>query len=125
MEYTLGTGYFLKILLGKNYSLSGKVIDALVKYFARFKDDARELPVLWHQTLLLFITKYYCMLFFFPPLNVIIKKNDQIVFLNEEQKAQLRGLVEKKSHPLITPEILKALNPGAAAGAATGAMTDI
>jgi len=62
MEYTLGTGYFLKIILGKNYSLSGKVIESLVKYFLRFKDDKREMPVLWHQTLLLFITKYYCIL---------------------------------------------------------------
>ena len=52
LEYTLGSGYFLKILLGKNYSLSGKVIELLVKYFAKFKEDKRELPVLWHQTLL-------------------------------------------------------------------------
>lgn len=61
--YSIGTAYFLKIFIGKNYSLSGKVIEALVKYFVKFKDEAKELPTLWHQTLLLFVSKYFCIIY--------------------------------------------------------------
>jgi len=60
MEYTLCSAYLLKTLLAKNYSLPERVISSLTNYFVKFKDDKRQLPVLWHQTLLLFVTKYYC-----------------------------------------------------------------
>lgn len=63
MDYTLCSGYLLKVLLGKNYSLSGKVIEALINYFVKFQNETRSLPVLWHQTLLLCVTKYYCIIY--------------------------------------------------------------
>ena len=56
-DYTIGSGFFMKILLAKNYSLPTKVIDSLVTYFCRFglkeeideeTDEIQELPVIWH-----------------------------------------------------------------------------
>jgi essential nuclear protein 1 len=45
---------FLRVLLNKKYALPYRVIDALVHHFYRFTNDERELPVLWHQALLVF-----------------------------------------------------------------------
>lgn len=61
MDYTLCSAYLLKTLLAKNYSLSNRVVSSLVAYFSNFRSDKRQLPVLWHQTLLLLVTKYYRM----------------------------------------------------------------
>ena len=44
-EYSIGSGFFMKILLSKNYSLPTKVIDSLVTYFCNFgldKEDDEE-----------------------------------------------------------------------------------
>ena len=35
-EYSIGTSYFIKVLLGKNYALPSRVIDGVVSYFYSF-----------------------------------------------------------------------------------------
>ena len=66
-EYKLGNGYFLKILIGKRYTLPTMVLDALINYFCKIgmenkdktdedmeeidedEDDLpTEMPVMWH-----------------------------------------------------------------------------
>ena len=49
---------FLRVLLNKKYALPYRVIDALVHHFYKFTHDQRELPVLWHQALLVFAQRY-------------------------------------------------------------------
>lgn len=72
MEYNGPTSLFIRVLLDKKYALPYKVVDALVYHFLKFSDvslgvevvkDAprnengeveRRMPVLWHQSLLVF-----------------------------------------------------------------------
>jgi essential nuclear protein 1 len=63
----------MKTLLDKKYSLPYRVIDSLTTYFVNFQSDARALPVIWHQNLLMFVQRY---------------KND----LSPTQKNALKGL---------------------------------
>lgn len=56
----------------------------------RFERDSRELPVLWHQSLLTFVQRY---------------KSD----ISSEQREALLGLLRKHSHHSITPEIRREL----------------
>lgn len=71
-EYKLGNGYFIKILIGKRYTLPTMVLDALINYFCKigmenrnitadeemeeeyddYNDLPSEMPVMWHQTVL-------------------------------------------------------------------------
>ena len=46
--YTLGTSYFIKVLLGKKYALPARVIVALVDYFYGFTKNELQMPVMWH-----------------------------------------------------------------------------
>jgi essential nuclear protein 1 len=57
MDYTGPNSLFIRILLDKKYALPYKVIIALVEHFCRFKNDSREMPVLWHQSLLVFVQR--------------------------------------------------------------------
>ncbi|GMS89080.1 hypothetical protein PENTCL1PPCAC_11255, partial [Pristionchus entomophagus] len=91
MEYTGASSYFLRMLIDKKYALPYKALDALVSHFLRFRVDERDLPVLWHQTLLSLCQRY---------------KND----LNDKQKAAIRELVKVKFHPQITQAIRFELN---------------
>ncbi|SCV67526.1 BQ2448_5137 [Microbotryum intermedium] len=77
---------FIRVLLDKKYALPYKVVDALVFHFIRFKRDPREMPVLWHQSFLVFVQRY---------------KSD----LTEEQKRALLDTLKVKVHAQITPEI--------------------
>lgn len=86
MEYTGPNSLFIRILLDKKYALPFKVVDALVMHFARFMNDPREMPVLWHQSLLVFVQRY---------------KQDLV----SEQKDIILEVVKKKYHDGITPEI--------------------
>ncbi|KAG9298253.1 hypothetical protein G9A89_002741 [Geosiphon pyriformis] len=86
MEYSGSNSLFIRILLDKKYALPFKVVDALVFHFLRFKKDERIMPVLWHQSLLVFAQRY---------------KQD----LTPEQKDSLLELLKFKNHKLITPEI--------------------
>ncbi|XP_041022233.1 bystin [Juglans microcarpa x Juglans regia] len=91
MEYGGTTSYFIKLLLEKKYALPHRVLDATVAHFMRFLEDARIMPVIWHQSLLAFVQRY---------------KND----LRKEDKDSLRNLLEKQKHKLVTPEIRRELN---------------
>ncbi|ORZ15779.1 Bystin-domain-containing protein [Absidia repens] len=86
MEYTGPNSLFIRILLDKKYALPYKVVDALVSHFARFQNDPREMPVLWHQSLLVFAQRY---------------KQDMV----PEQKEIILQVVKCKFHPGIGPEI--------------------
>ncbi|RIA88207.1 Bystin-domain-containing protein [Glomus cerebriforme] len=86
MEYSGPNSLFIRILLDKKYALPYKVVDALVSHFMRFKNDERTMPILWHQSFLIFAQRY---------------KQD----LTAEQKDALLDVLKVKSHDLITPEI--------------------
>ncbi|KAI8143904.1 Bystin-domain-containing protein [Fennellomyces sp. T-0311] len=86
MDYTGPNSLFIRILLDKKYALPYKVIDGLVEHFQRFRNDQREMPVLWHQSLLVFTQRY---------------KQDMV----PEQKDIILDVVKHKFHPEITPEI--------------------
>ncbi|CAO3626926.1 unnamed protein product [Mucor hiemalis] len=86
MEYTGPNSLFIRILLDKKYALPFKVVDALVLHYARFMNDPREMPVLWHQSMLVFVQRY---------------KQDLI----SEQKDILLEVMKKKYHHQITPEV--------------------
>lgn len=58
MDYTGPNSLFIRVLLDKKYALPYKVVDALVFHFIRFKRDPRIMPVLWHQSFLVFVQRY-------------------------------------------------------------------
>lgn len=79
--------YFIhRVLLNKKYALRWTVIDAVVDHFLSFKCDSRQLPVLWHQSLLTFVQRY---------------KED----LSIPQRESLFGLAAFHSHHTITAEV--------------------
>ena len=86
MDYSGANSIFLRTLLDKKYALPYRVIDAVVFHFLGFASDPRELPVLWHQSLLTFVQRY---------------KEDVSV----EQKEALIRLIRSKFHHEITPEV--------------------
>ncbi|GAA99242.1 uncharacterized protein L969DRAFT_86466 [Mixia osmundae IAM 14324] len=86
MEYSGPNSLFIRVLLDKKYALPYKVVDAIVFHFIRFKHDSRQLPVLWHQSFLVFVQRY---------------KQD----LTEEQKTALLEVLRIQNHAQITPEI--------------------
>ncbi|KAI9097176.1 Bystin-domain-containing protein [Phlyctochytrium arcticum] len=90
MDYSGANSLFIRILLDKKYALPFKVVDALVFHFLRFKNDSRDMPVLWHQSLLVFAQRY---------------KED----MTPEQKEALLDLLRHKSHEGMTPEIRREL----------------
>jgi essential nuclear protein 1 len=69
MEYTGPNSLFIRVLLDKKYALPYKVVDALVFHFIRLantgmkgvrgisKEEEDKLPVLWHQSLLVFVQR--------------------------------------------------------------------
>lgn len=96
--YNGATSIFIKTLLNKKYSLPAPVIQSLIMHFVRFKDNenlTEELPVLWHQALLVFVQRY---------------KNE----VGVEGKAKLRDLMKVHSHPKITVEVRRELFGSAA-----------
>ena len=90
MEYSGASSIFIKTLLNKKYSLPAPVIGSLVRHFAGFINDGREMPVLWHQSLLVFVQRY---------------KNE----VQDEARNSLRLAMKKHFHPKITPEIRREL----------------
>ncbi|XP_076886322.1 bystin-like [Bidens hawaiensis] len=91
MEYGGTTSYFIKLLVEKKYSLPYRTIDAMVAHFMRFCEESRDMPVIWHQSLLAFMQRY---------------KHE----LTTEQKDDINYLVKKQRHKMVTPEILRELN---------------
>ena len=90
MPYNGASSLFLRVLMNKGYNLPYKVVDALLKHFVSFKKEKRQLPVLWHQSLLVFAQRY---------------KNA----LSTEQKNALKPLLRMQSHYKITPEVRREL----------------
>ncbi|CAI5716929.1 unnamed protein product [Hyaloperonospora brassicae] len=90
MEYAGGNSMFIRVLLNKKYSLPTRVIAELSQHFVRFTSDTRTLPVLWHQSLLVFAQRY---------------KND----IPKQHKEAMKALFKQHFHHQITPEIRREL----------------
>lgn len=90
MEYSGANSIFIRIFLEKRYALPYRVVDAAVFHFIRFEHDKREMPVLWHQSLLTFVQRY---------------KND----ISSDQKEALFQLLRKQSHFKVTAEVRREL----------------
>lgn len=97
-HYTGPNSLFLRILIDKKFSLPYKVVDALVFHFirlsntykARNRGESEKLPVLWHQSLLVFAQRY---------------ASD----LTPEQKDALLDVVRATPHAQIGPEVRREL----------------
>ncbi|KAH8689811.1 putative rRNA processing protein Bystin [Talaromyces proteolyticus] len=119
-EGTGATNIFIRVFLEKKYALPYKVIDALVFHFLRFRamdnsedqmmvDGNRQqppsaaaamnykLPVLWHQSLLVFAQRY---------------RND----ITEDQREALLDLLLVRGHKEIGPEVRRELLAGRGRG---------
>ena len=44
--------------MDKKYALPYRVIDSLMTHFLGFEEEERELPVVWHQSLLTFVQRW-------------------------------------------------------------------
>jgi essential nuclear protein 1 len=87
MDYSGSNSIFIKILLDKKYALPYRVIDSLVNHFIRFTHQTnKQLPVLWHQSLITFVQRY---------------KQD----LSSEQKEALLELIKVHTHKDISKDI--------------------
>jgi essential nuclear protein 1 len=94
-EYNGAASIFIRTLLNKKYALPVPVISSLVRHFASFLNDDRDLPVLWHQALLVFCQRY---------------KNE----VQDQARESLRLVMKKHFHSKITPEIRRELYGAAA-----------
>jgi len=102
MPYSGSTSFFIRVFINKRYALPRRVVDALVAHFCQFENDTREMPVIWHQSLLAFVQRYK-------------------FELSGPQREQFRALMKAHPHYTITPEVRRELFaqvPGAAAGGA-------
>ncbi|KAJ7067932.1 Bystin-domain-containing protein [Mycena amicta] len=114
MDYSGPNSLFLRVLIDKKYELPYKVVDALVFHFIRLSNtykaktraDADKLPVLWHQSLLVFAQRY---------------ASD----LTPDQKDALLDVVRATPHAQIGPEIRRELVNSVARGAPREDMEDI
>lgn len=110
LESTGSVNTFIRVFLEKKYALPYKVIDALVFHFMRFRADndtnmgdgptsskAYKLPVLWHQSLLVFAQRY---------------RND----ITEDQREALLDLLLVRGHKDIGPEVRRELLAGRGRG---------
>jgi hypothetical protein len=90
MPYSGTTSLFIRVLLAKKYALPKRVIEALVNHFYSFIDDQRDMPVIWHQSLLVFAQRYK-------------------LELDDIQRGKLRDLIRVKQHHQITTEVRREL----------------
>ncbi len=93
MPYGGSTSMFIRILLNKKYSLPRRVIDALVDHFVSFEREKRTLPVVWHQSLLVFAQRYK-------------------LEVDDAQRARLKSLMKIHTHHQITQEVRRELFSG-------------
>lgn len=91
-SYSGATSVFLRTLLNKKYALPRPVLSSLVSHFASFEHYEDELPVLWHQALLVFVERYKGM-----------------IQADETSREALRRVMKKHFHHKITPEIRREL----------------
>ena len=104
LPYSGPTSLFVRVLLNKKYALPHRVVDSLVEHFISFTSVQRELPVLWHQSLLVFAQRY---------------KHD----ISVEQKNRLKQLLKARFHYQITPEIRRELFSGHSRGETEASFT--
>lgn len=114
VESTGAINTFIRVFLEKKYALPYKVIDALVFHFLRFRaadgsgdtmmgdgssgnSKGYKLPVLWHQSLLVFAQRY---------------RND----ITEDQREALLDLLLVRGHKDIGPEVRRELLAGRGRG---------
>ncbi|CAE6404372.1 unnamed protein product [Rhizoctonia solani] len=97
MDYSGPNSLFIRILLDKKYALPYKVVDGLVFHFIRIANthkgsraDGDKLPVLWHQSLLVFCQRY---------------ASD----LSPDQKDALLDVIRARPHAQIGPEVRREL----------------
>lgn len=90
LPYAGTTSFFLRVLLDKRYALPYRVVDGLVDHFASFRADARQLPVVWHQSLLCFVQRY----------------GHEV---RDEDREGLKALCRAQYHHAVTPEVQRAL----------------
>ncbi|CAE6491997.1 unnamed protein product [Rhizoctonia solani] len=97
MDYSGPNSLFIRILLDKKYALPYKVVDGLVFHFIRIANthkgsraEGDKLPVLWHQSLLVFCQRY---------------ASD----LSPDQKDSLLDVIRAHPHAQIGPEIRREL----------------
>ena len=57
MAYSGVNSFFIRVLLDKKYALPYRVVDCLVDHFLSFRKEERQLPVVWHQSLLCFVQR--------------------------------------------------------------------
>lgn len=93
LPYNGSTSLFIKVLLNKKYALPRRVIDALTNHYVAFSDEVRVLPVIWHQSLLVFVQRY------------------KFEF-TDMQKQSLKQLLKVQPHHQISPEVRRELNTG-------------
>ncbi|KAF4663398.1 hypothetical protein FOL47_005755 [Perkinsus chesapeaki] len=48
----------IRTIINKKYSLPKRAVSAVVEHYKGFIEDEREMPVLWHQSLLAFVQRY-------------------------------------------------------------------
>ncbi|KIW85143.1 hypothetical protein Z517_00532 [Fonsecaea pedrosoi CBS 271.37] len=105
---------FIRVLLAKKYALPYKVVDGLVFHFLRFRASKEQdpdhevlgskeakLPVLWHQSLLIFAQTY---------------RNE----ITEDQREALLDLLLVRGHKDIGPEVRRELLAGRNRSSADG-----
>ncbi|CAM9602837.1 unnamed protein product, partial [Choristocarpus tenellus] len=97
LPYNGATSLFIRVLLNKKYALPYKVIDGLVNHFMAFVKETRVLPVLWHQSLLVFAQRY---------------RGD----IRRSDKERLKELLREQQHHQITPEVRRQLFMGGCRG---------
>lgn len=90
MEYSGANSIFLRIFFDKKYALPYRVVDAVVFHFLKFRNETRELPVLWHQAFLTFVQRYKS-------------------HVSSEQRDALKELCKIQKHHKITPEVTREL----------------
>jgi essential nuclear protein 1 len=90
MDYNGASSLFLRVLIEKKYTLPFRALDALVFHFLRMQHEKRELPVLWHQSLLALVQNY---------------KKD----ISTEQREALLELIKTQRHYQISEEIRREL----------------
>jgi len=104
MDYAGPNSLFIRVLLDKKYALPFQVVDGLWSHFVRlantYKDSnagGGKLPVLWHQSLLVFCQRY---------------ASD----MTPDQKDALLDVVRVQFHQQIGPEIRRELVNSVARG---------
>ncbi|KAK2962153.1 putative Essential nuclear protein 1 [Blattamonas nauphoetae] len=92
MEYSGTNSYFLRVLLDKKYNMAMHTIQTVFNHFMSFTEMTKTLPVIWFQSLLVYVQRY----------------KDE---LSIEQNQTLQDLVTNyQVHHLMSAEIKRELN---------------